>query len=69
MTIMQDYSAPLKAMLLANSNETKLQAAIAWMDRRWVLHEANRVPKLTEPLPDHGLTRFKPRVLRGKKTT
>jgi hypothetical protein len=43
----------------------KLTAAIDWMGAKWVLHPANRVTKLKEPLPE--VFTWKPRVLKGKK--
>jgi len=39
----------------------KLQAAIKWLDTRWVLHPQNRVPKLDEALPD--VFKWAPKVL------
>ena len=48
------------------SHAEKLQAAIEWMGPKWVLHKANHVPRLKEPLPNNGLRRFEPRVLRRK---
>jgi hypothetical protein len=45
----------------------KLAAAVAWMGSKWVLHPANQVKKLSEPMPEHGLRRFAPKVLKGRK--
>jgi len=43
----------------------KLASAIEWMGSKWVLHPANRVAKLKEPLPE--VFTWKPRVLKAKK--
>ena len=40
----------------------KLEAAIEWLDNRWVLHPENRVPKLKEPLPE--VFTWTPKVLK-----
>lgn len=40
----------------------KLRAAIEWLGPRYVLHPANRVQKLTDPLPD--TYRWQPKVLK-----
>lgn len=40
----------------------KLQAAIDWLDTRWVLHPQNRVQKLKEALPD--VFTWSPKVLK-----
>lgn len=43
----------------------KLEAAIKWLDTRWVCHPVNRVHKLAEPIPD--VYKWVPRVLNGAK--
>lgn len=35
------------------THDEKLQAAILWLDTRWVLHPANHIQRLAEPLPEH----------------
>jgi len=47
------------------AREERLQDAIQWLGSKWVLHPANRVKKLAQPLPE--VFTWKPRVLRGKK--
>lgn len=43
----------------------KLQAAIDWLDTRWLLHPQNGVPKLKEQLPD--VFTWTPKVLKAKR--
>jgi len=43
----------------------KLEAAVKWLDTRWVLHPQNRVPKLKEALPD--VFKWAPKVLKTKR--
>lgn len=43
--------------------EKKLEAAIAWMGRRWVLHPENRIQRLEQPLPPDRT--MEPKVLKG----
>ncbi len=44
----------------------KLDAAIKWLDTRWVLHPQNRVPKLEEALSD--VFKWTPKVLKVKRS-
>ena len=43
--------------------EKKLEAAIAWMGNKWVLHPENRVQKLKQPLSADRT--MEPKVLKG----
>jgi len=44
--------------------QEKRDAAIAWMGPKWVLHPANRVKKLPEPLPE--VFQWTPKILKGR---
>lgn len=70
---MTDYAKPIREILIRQASErtplvarcghrAKLEAAKEWMGKRYVLHPANRVRKLKEPLPE--VFQWKPRVLR-----
>ena len=43
----------------------KLEAAIKWLDTRWVGHPVNRVERLKEPLPE--VYTWSPKVLKKSK--
>ena len=68
--VLHDYALPEKQMLLnaqlpkRNMHESKLQAAIEWLGKRYTCHPVNRVKKLEKPLPE--VFTWKPRVLRKK---
>jgi hypothetical protein len=69
-----DYAKPIRQILIRqasertelaqrpNNHQAKLEAAKAWMGRRWVMHKANQVQRLPEPLPE--VFQWKPRVLK-----
>ena len=72
MTTTLHYSDEVKAAILSgqpvperNNHAVKLAAALAWMGKRHVLHPANRVKRLAEPLPE--VFTWKPTVLKGRK--
>jgi hypothetical protein len=65
------YSDEVKAAILSgqpvperNNHAVKLQQALAWMGKRHVLHPANRVKRLAEPMEPYV---WKPKVLRRVK--
>lgn len=67
-----DYAKPVKEALLrgeqvarGNSHASKLEAAIDWLGKKYVLHAVNRVRKLPEPLPD--VFQWSPRILKSRK--
>jgi hypothetical protein len=69
-----DYAKPIREILIrqaserteraqrTNNHKAKLEAAKQWMGRRYVMHKANRVQRLPEPLPE--VFQWKPRVLK-----
>jgi hypothetical protein len=65
---MTDYALGDRQHFLETGGRTmdqKRRDAISWLDSRWVLHKANRVQKLPEPLPE--VFAWKPaRVLKRK---
>lgn len=63
---MIDYATPIADLMRRNSRETKLKEATDWLGNRWVLHKANHVKKLPEPLPE--VFSWKPaKVLKNRK--